>query len=127
MVAENSSGRNAQGGRSFDVVMLDWADAGWYPQSVRQRRPMPLEETRQIFFVVADLIVRPLIPFNVGLDGGCLHHYMFHNQRGGLPRSLGPYIGEANFVAGIVGNRHRNRAWDTEPVGDYRISAGVYR
>ncbi|KAI2794991.1 hypothetical protein POX_a01593 [Penicillium oxalicum] len=32
MVAANKNGHNAQGGRSFDVVLIDWAGAGWYPQ-----------------------------------------------------------------------------------------------
>ncbi|KAI1907376.1 hypothetical protein LOZ58_006523 [Ophidiomyces ophidiicola] len=32
MVAENAARRNNQGERSFDVALVDWADAGWYPE-----------------------------------------------------------------------------------------------
>lgn len=31
MVAENTSRLNDQGGRSFDVVLIDWENAGWFP------------------------------------------------------------------------------------------------
>lgn len=31
MVAENTSRRNDQGGRSFDVVLVDWENSGWLP------------------------------------------------------------------------------------------------
>ncbi|KAK2814600.1 hypothetical protein FQN49_008140 [Arthroderma sp. PD_2] len=31
MVAENVRRQNTQGGRSFDVVLVDWANSGWYP------------------------------------------------------------------------------------------------
>ncbi|KAJ9266341.1 hypothetical protein DTO212C5_6428 [Paecilomyces variotii] len=31
MVVENTSRRNDQGGRSFDIVLVDWENAGWFP------------------------------------------------------------------------------------------------
>ncbi|KAJ9250835.1 hypothetical protein DTO207G8_5827 [Paecilomyces variotii] len=31
MVAENTSRKNEQGGRSFDVVLVDWENSGWFP------------------------------------------------------------------------------------------------
>ncbi|RMJ24986.1 hypothetical protein PHISP_04149 [Aspergillus sp. HF37] len=32
IVAENASHRNDQGERSFDIVLVDWENAGWYPE-----------------------------------------------------------------------------------------------
>ena len=32
MVVENTSRPNDQGGRSFDVVLVDWENAGWFPE-----------------------------------------------------------------------------------------------
>ncbi|OGM39318.1 hypothetical protein ABOM_012027 [Aspergillus bombycis] len=31
MVVENTSRQNDQGGRSFDVVLVDWENSGWFP------------------------------------------------------------------------------------------------
>lgn len=31
MVAESQDRRNDQGGRSFDVVLIDWENSGWFP------------------------------------------------------------------------------------------------
>lgn len=31
MVVENTSSRNDQGGRSFDIVLVDWDYSGWFP------------------------------------------------------------------------------------------------
>lgn len=31
MVAENTSRPNDQGGRSFDIVLVDWENSGWFP------------------------------------------------------------------------------------------------
>lgn len=31
MVAENTSCPNDQGGRSFDIVLVDWENSGWFP------------------------------------------------------------------------------------------------
>lgn len=31
IVTENTSHRNDQGGRSFDVVLVDWENSGWFP------------------------------------------------------------------------------------------------
>ncbi|CAP98799.1 Pc22g15110 [Penicillium rubens Wisconsin 54-1255] len=77
-------------------------DAIW-PSLTEDEKDDITDKLRQIFDNLRQ-VPCPKPDFYGGLDGGCLHHYMFHNQRGGLPRSLGPYIGEANFVAGIVGN-----------------------
>ena len=37
------------------------------------------------------------------MDGGSLHHYLFYSQKGDR-KHLGPFYGEAAFVAGLVGN-----------------------
>jgi thiamine kinase-like enzyme len=31
MVVENTSRPNDQGGRSFDIVLVDWENSGWFP------------------------------------------------------------------------------------------------
>lgn len=31
MVVENTSRPDDQGGRSFDIVLVDWENAGWFP------------------------------------------------------------------------------------------------
>jgi hypothetical protein len=38
-----------------------------------------------------------------GLDGGCVYHYLFYCQKGDK-KFLGPFYGEAAFVAGLVQN-----------------------
>ncbi|GLA11789.1 hypothetical protein AnigIFM62618_005759 [Aspergillus niger] len=45
----------------------------------------------------------PWSDFFGGLDGGGIHHYLFHSQHGDH-KFLGPFTGEPAFVAGLVGN-----------------------
>ncbi|OOQ88817.1 phosphotransferase enzyme family protein [Penicillium brasilianum] len=91
-------------------------DAIW-PSLAEDEKDDIIDKLRQIFDSLRQ-VPCPKPDFYGGLDGGCLHHYLFHNRRGGLPGSLGPYIGEANFVAGMVGNYRahieRNRRPDYE-------------
>ncbi|KAJ0422345.1 kinase-like domain-containing protein [Aspergillus carlsbadensis] len=46
----------------------------------------------------------PKPDFYGGLDGGYLHHYLFYNRRADEPPFLGPFCGEASFIAGLVDN-----------------------
>ncbi|KAL2842129.1 kinase-like domain-containing protein [Aspergillus pseudodeflectus] len=57
--------------------------------------------------------------FYGGLDGGFLRHYLFHNRKGGKPKALGPFQGEASFVAGLVGNFRAQVEKNRRP--DYKV------
>lgn len=92
-------------------------DAIW-PSLAEDEKDDITEKLRHIFDNIRQ-VPCPKPDFYGGLDGGWLHHYLFHNRKGGSPGCLGPYTGEANFVAGMVGNYRAHLEQNKRP--DYKV------
>ncbi|KAL3462788.1 kinase-like domain-containing protein [Aspergillus heterothallicus] len=69
---------------------------------------------RTIFDYIRD-VQCPKPDFFGGLDGGPLHHYLFHNRKGGL----GPFQGESSFVAGLIAKYRAHVEHNKWP--DYKV------